>query len=222
MVITKPQKITLNFIKDIQTREKRVAEFLGEKIIIHKNVFPVDSPFSYSSKITAKRIPKNAGTVLDVGTGTGVQSIIAAKKGAKKVVAVDIDENSLENAKENVEFHKLKNVIEVRKSDLFNSIAENEKFDLIISQLPFADVDYRSSVGHFLFDAEFKLHERLLKDGKNHLNPNGRIFIPSGEVANEKKLKELIKKFDYKILEVEENTFQNLKWKLYVLAKDFE
>lgn len=218
MADKKPQEITLNFIKDIQTREKRTAEFLGEKIIIHKNVFPVDSPFSFSSKITAKRIPENAGIVLDVGTGTGVQAIIAAKKGAKKVLAIDIDDNSLENAKENVELHKLEKVIELRKSDLFNNIKEDEKFDLIISQLPFADVDYKAPVGHFLFDADFKLHERLLKDGRSHLNPNGKIFIPSGDVANEKRLNELIKEYDYKILKIEEEMFQNLKWKLYILG----
>jgi len=220
MADKKPQEITLNFIKDIQTREKRTAEFLGQKIIIHKNVFSVDSPFSFSSKITAKRIPENAGIVLDVGTGTGVQAIISAKKGAKKVIAIDIDDNSLENAKENVAFHKLDQIIEVRKSDLFTNIKENERFDLIISQLPFADVNYKAPVGHFLFDADFKLHERLLKDAKNHLTEKGKIFIPSGDVANEKKLKELIKKYDYKILKIEEEMFQNLKWKLYVLGKD--
>jgi len=45
----KPQQITLNFIKDIITREKRKVKFLGYDIIINKNVFPVDSPFSFSS-----------------------------------------------------------------------------------------------------------------------------------------------------------------------------
>jgi len=67
----KPQQITLDFIKDIQTRDRRIVSFLGEKIIINKNVFPVDSPFSYSSKMVAKRIPKKVGTVLDIGTGNG-------------------------------------------------------------------------------------------------------------------------------------------------------
>ena len=116
---TAPQSITLKFIEDIQKREKRIADFLGHQIITHKNVFPVDSPFSFSSKVTAKRIPKRAGVVLVVGSGTGVQAIISATRGAKKVVAIDIDDASLDNATENVKFHKLENSIEVRKSDLF-------------------------------------------------------------------------------------------------------
>ena len=217
---TKPQEITLNFIKDIQTREKRTTEFLGEKIIIHKNVFPVDSPFSHTTKIIAKEIPKNPGVVLDIGTGTGVFSIMAVKKGATKVIAIDIDENSLKNAEANVEFHKLKKVIEIRKSDLFNNIKENEKFDLMLANLPLADVNYKTPLGHFLFDTNFKLHERLLKSASDYLNINGKIFIPSGDIANEKKLNELIKKYNYKILEIKEDTFQNLKWKLYILGKN--
>ena len=41
--------------------------------------------------------------VLDMGTGTGVLAIMAAKLGAEHVVAVDIDENSVKNAIENAE-----------------------------------------------------------------------------------------------------------------------
>lgn len=218
MVENKPAQITLDFIEDITTRGKRTAHFLGYKFIIHKNVFPVDSPFSFSSKITAKRIPKDVKSVLDVGTGTGVQAIIAAKKGAKKVLAIDIDYNSLKNARENVKFHKLEKIIEVRKSDLFKNIKRYEKFDIIISQLPFADVNYKNKVGHFLFDAGFKLHERLLKGAKKYLTEKGKILIPSGEIANEDKLLKLIKKYDYKIEKVEQEKFQGFIWKVYKLG----
>lgn len=217
MIEKKPAQITLDFIKDITTREKRIATFLGYKFIINKNVFPVDSPFSFSSKMTAKRMPRNPGIVLDIGTGTGVQAIISAKRGAKKVVAIDIDNNSLKNAKENVKMHKLEKIIQVRKSDLFKSIKPNEKFDIIISQLPFADVKYKTKIKHFLFDPGFKLHERLLKNAKKHLTKKGRILIPSGEIANEKKLLQLIKKYNYKIEKVEEEKFQELIWKVYFL-----
>lgn len=217
MLQAKPPKNTLNLIKDIQTRKQRVVNFLGYKMIINKNVFPIDSSFSFSSKIASKRIPKNAKKVLDVGTGTGVQAIIAAKRGAKKVLAIDIDNNCLKNAKENVSFHKLEKIIEVRKSDLFKNVKKDEKFNLIISNLPFSDVNYKSEVGHFLFDANFKLHERLLKNAKKHLTKNGEMFIPSGDMANEKRLIQLIKKYDYGILTIEEKTFQKIKWKLYIL-----
>lgn len=213
----KPKEITLNFIKDINSRKKRIANFLSYKIIVNNKVFPVDSPFSYSSKITAKIIPKNVKSVLDVGTGTGVQAIVAAKRGAKKVLAIDIDNNCLKNANENIKYHKLDNIIKLRKSNLFEKIKPNEKFDLIISQLPFADVNYNCNVSHFLFDHNFKLHDRFLKHAKKHLTKNGKIIIPSGQIANEKKLIKLIKKYDYKILNVKETTYNKFVWKTYIL-----
>ena len=42
-------------------------------------------------------------TVLDFGTGTGILAILAEKLGASKVLAIDIDEWSITNAKENIQ-----------------------------------------------------------------------------------------------------------------------
>lgn len=48
--------------------------------------------------------------VLDMGTGTGVLGIAMAMRGAEEVVAIDIDEFSVENAKENFALNHIKNV----------------------------------------------------------------------------------------------------------------
>ncbi len=58
---------------------------------------------SQKSKVESQK-PK---AVLDMGTGTGVLAIMAAKLGAERVVAVDIDENSVRNAIENAEANKV-------------------------------------------------------------------------------------------------------------------
>ena len=55
-----------------------------------------------NSLVAADLSDKN---VLDHGTGTGVLAIFAKRLGAKQVVAVDIDEKSVENAKENAELN---------------------------------------------------------------------------------------------------------------------
>ena len=100
---------------------------------------------------------------------------------------------------------------------MFDNIKKEERFDLIISQLPFADVLYKSPVSHFLFDSGFKLHERFLKEAKMHLTSKGVIFIPSGDVANEPKLIELIKKYSYSIVGISKEPFQGHIWKVYTL-----
>ena len=70
-------------------------------------------------------------TVLDMGCGTSVLAIFAKQKGAGKVVAIDIDEWSVENSKENAE----RNNVELQISQ---GTAENlgkEKFDIILANI---------------------------------------------------------------------------------------
>ena len=70
-------------------------------------------------------------SVCDVGCGTGILSIFAVKLGAKHVLAVDIDDNAIESAKNT---RKLNNAnFEIRKSDLLTQV--HEKFDLIVSNI---------------------------------------------------------------------------------------
>jgi len=70
-------------------------------------------------------------TVFDFGTGTGVLAILAEKLGASEVVAVDIDDWSIENAKENIERNNCKR-IHIRKAD---SAIMHRRFDIILANI---------------------------------------------------------------------------------------
>lgn len=70
-------------------------------------------------------------TVLDMGCGTSVLAIFAKQKGAKEVVAIDIDEWSVENSKENAE----RNGVTL---DISLGTAENlgsQDFDIILANI---------------------------------------------------------------------------------------
>ena len=58
------------------------------------------------------------GSVLDVGTGSGILSIAAARLGARQVLGVDIDPMAVQVAKENVEKNGLSDCIDIRQGDL--------------------------------------------------------------------------------------------------------
>ena len=71
----------------------------------------------------------NSKNVLDHGTGTGVLAIFAKRLGAEKVVAVDIDEKSVENAQENAALNG--ETIDVR----LGSTPPEGPYDLILANI---------------------------------------------------------------------------------------
>lgn len=69
--------------------------------------------------------------VLDMGCGTSVLAIFAKQKGASEVVAIDIDEWSVENSKENAQ----RNQVELRISQGTAENLGNETFDIILANI---------------------------------------------------------------------------------------
>ena len=67
-----------------------------------------------------ERYVKADSTVFDIGTGSGILSIAAAKLGAKKTIGVDLDPVAVESAKQNVRYNDLNN-IEILYGDLNGS-----------------------------------------------------------------------------------------------------
>lgn len=55
--------------------------------------------------------------VLDVGTGTGILGIAAARLGAKEVICIDIDEKAVEIARENAAINNVAGHLDIRKSE---------------------------------------------------------------------------------------------------------
>ncbi len=71
--------------------------------------------------------------ILDVGTGTGILSIAAAKLGADNITAIDIDPTAVKVAKENAQLNDVAGKIEFLQGDLVEEI--DEKYDLVIANI---------------------------------------------------------------------------------------
>jgi len=116
-------------------------------------------------------------SVLDFGTGTGVLAILAEKMGANSVKAIDNDDWSIENAKENIGTNDV-NHITVEKAE---SIDTTSKFDIILANINLnvilqnmPDIAAVSKPG-----AQILLSGFLYSDEaaiKQSLNVNGLIF----------------------------------------------
>ncbi len=83
--------------------------------------------------------------ILDVGTGSGNVAVSIGKtvfdlNGAaviEQIDAIDISEGAVEVAKINVSQHGLDEMIHVYQSDLLENVDEEERFDIIVANLPY-------------------------------------------------------------------------------------
>lgn len=103
-------------------------------------------------------------SVLDFGSGSGVVAIAAAKAGAKRIVACDIDSNALSAIQENA----ILNGVEIALESDFNNIEES--FDLLTA----ADVLYDRENLAWLDKFSKKANQILLADSriKNFAHPS--------------------------------------------------
>ena len=79
-----------------------------------------------------RRLRTKGLSVLDVGTGSGILSIVAAKLGAEKVWAVDPDELSIDITRTNVELNGVREQIKIRRGSLGDVPG---KFDLVVANI---------------------------------------------------------------------------------------
>jgi ribosomal protein L11 methyltransferase len=80
--------------------------------------------------------------ILDVGTGTGILTVLASKLGASHISAFDIDEWSVENTIENLQLNHVSNVsvrlgtIGDEPKDIYDIVLANINRNILISQIP--------------------------------------------------------------------------------------
>ncbi|MCC0665388.1 50S ribosomal protein L11 methyltransferase [Clostridioides sp. ZZV15-6597] len=121
--------------------------------------------------------------VFDIGCGSGILAIAAAKLGAKEVVAVDLDEVAVKVAKENVLENKVEENVSVMHGNLTDVI--KDKADVIVANI-IADI--------------IKI---LAKDVQNFMKEDA-IFISSGIILDKvEEVKESLIENGFEIVEVQ-------------------
>jgi release factor glutamine methyltransferase len=103
--------------------------------------------------------------------------VFAGRAGAERVVAVDWNTDAIANAMANASLHNLKNIIEVRVSDVFSAVGHSEKFDVITAVLPFMNRPARDVVESSIWDTDLRANRDFFHGVNDFLAPNGRIYM---------------------------------------------
>jgi HemK-related putative methylase len=177
-----PARRIMRILTDMKRRSEGIhIRALGGSIVILPHVYvPFDQ--SIIDLLDANLEVGPSDEVLDVGTGTGVLALLAARKGAGRVVATDILDQAVLNARENVKRLGLDERVEVRDPcDLFDCV--QGKFDAILFNPPWIRGGPRSEYEESLYDDGGMIISRFMAGVAEHLKDGGRIYLIYSDIS---------------------------------------
>ena len=118
--------------------------------------------------------------VMEIGTGSGIISLYAARLGAKSVVSTDVNPLAIETITANARDLGYADIIEPRlvsRDDMsaYAVIGDDEQFDIIISNPPFA-LDLNAATNDAVVDTG-ELGFSIVRGLKKHLKPGGVVIL---------------------------------------------
>jgi 2-polyprenyl-3-methyl-5-hydroxy-6-metoxy-1,4-benzoquinol methylase len=151
--------------------------------------------YDWSSQFHVENLPEMSGlVVLEIGCGTGVISVFVANAGAKRVVATDINETAVENARRNFERFGVQNG-EVLLSDLFANV--QGKYDVIIWNAPYHGAKPMDVLERGCADQEYHDIRAFFASVSAYLNPGGVIVFGFSESGDLPLIESLIKEHGF-------------------------
>jgi len=159
-------------------RKKGVPiEAIGANIHPHYGVF---SPIrgEYLALLAKAPLP-SIELAFDIGTGTGVVSVLMAKLGVKKIVATDQDPRAINCAQENITRLGLQKQITLTQTNMF----PEGKAPLIVCNLPWLPAKPSSPIEYAVYDPESKMLFAFLNGLKAHLTDDGEGWLIMSDFA---------------------------------------
>ena len=170
------------FFKPVQATSTFVVKPPWSKIRLRKNQIPIDiypamafgTGTHASTRLCLKALERRSGkrglSVLDVGTGSGILSIAAARLGAREVLGLDIDSVAIKNARENVERNRVSDIVKIRKGRVGDIL---KRFDRVVANIDFKNLKrMRRSLIRHLKDRGFLILSGILTEEEERIRRN--------------------------------------------------
>jgi HemK-related putative methylase len=189
---------------------------LGVPFIVTPSVFNPKVPRTgefLASMLNSTLVDRDA-EVLDMGTGSGVCAVIAARH-ARRVVAVDINAAAVRCADINARLNHLEHKIEVRHGDLFAPVSA-ERFDLICFNPPFLRGTPRDDRDRAWRSSD--VAERFAAGLGTHLKPGGSALVLLSSFGDASCFLEEFRRHDFAISVFAERRFVNERLAIFKLT----
>ena len=154
--------------------ERRVFDLTVRPTVFHPRYFISSECFAeFISRLdlTGKR-------VIDIGTGSGILALAAARAGARHVIATDINPNAALNATDNAGRNGLGDRVTGVCCDLLSALAARPMFDVILSSPPKHAGEPRDLADRgWHAGPHYRDVAALFDQSRERLNPGGRLYV---------------------------------------------
>ena len=162
----------------LDRRSTRSVRAAGLRLAIYPSVF--HPKLFLTSEFFARflsTIDLEGKQVADVGTGTGILALAAAREGAKSV-ALDINPMAVKAAGDNARANGLGDRVTAIRSDLMSALAPSSQFDVIISNPPFFSGEPRDIADRaWVAGPGYRDIALLFEQARERLKPSGTMYV---------------------------------------------
>lgn len=189
------------------------ADFMGEKFVVNSDVLIPRDETEILVRKAVEIIRTNGYKIaLDMCSGSGCIACMIAKLTNCQVLGVDISTEAIHTAFKNMERFELFNKAMFRKSDLFDKIREDEKFDLIVSNPPYIppvikksiqkEVSFEPDLALYTKDEKgLEFYQKIIEDSPKFLNQGGYILFELG-IGQSRDVAEILKNNGFSDIQV--------------------
>ncbi|SDC13330.1 methyltransferase [Actinokineospora iranica] len=193
-----------------EARSDQTVTYLGRTLAIPPEIMPITRVSHLLGEAVLAEV-RESDRVLDMGTGSGVNAILAASQAAD-VLAVDINPHAVEAARRNAERNGVADRIEVRHSDVFSDV--DGRFDLIVFDPPFRWFAPRDQFEVAMTDENYRAMTEFFAAAKRHLTPTGRMLIFFGTSGDLPYLTHLADQADFRTEIIAQEHLEKDDWRV--------
>ena len=190
----------------LKRRDIRVTQAAGFRLTVRPTVF---HPRYF---ISSERFAEFIGTldlrgkhVVDIGTGSGILALAAARAGAENVLATDINPNAALSANENAQANGLGGRVTGLCTNLLAAVAPRPLFDVILSSPPKHAGEPRNLADRgWHAGPQYRDVAALFEQARQRLKPGGRLYVMVSSDTDLDLFSSLIEKAGFRARQVAE------------------